>query len=196
MVLGGPLFTAIDSNYHSEESDLQTFIRGSQDRWVLAHMSIAFPDLERRPLKAATVQVNLRDEKGKPTPIAFSILPLTSSTPIEKTRKFSLMPNVQINGVVGISLGSIGQETTEHGSRAYIIGGPELVPNPKWEFRPTAAQELVGSSRLSMILKAPADLRGLLSVDLRAMIRKNWSLKKRVLLPAGDPGEAHVEAPF
>ena len=40
------------------------------------------------------------------------------------------------------------------------------------------------------------DLGGLLSVDLRAMVRKNWSLKKKVLLPVGDPGDAHVEAPF
>lgn len=197
LAFGGPELVQISSDYHPDDADLQAFIRGSQERWVLAHLAVTFPPREGPSLESATVQVNLGDDGDPPGTIAFSILPVVAGTPYEETDTFTVSPNVTIGSAVGISLGSIGKQRVQHGEEAFLFGGPELSPRPAWHFKPTSTQELVGSTRLSMILRVPNGRIGKIGIDLSADVFKGPRFRRRQvpLLPQGT-SDSHFEASF
>jgi hypothetical protein len=197
LAFGGPELVQITSDYHPDDADLQAFIRGAQQRWVLAHLALTFPPREGPPLKSATVQVNLDDDGDPPATIAFSILPVVEATPYEETETFTVSPNVTIGSAVGISLGSIGRQRVIHREAAFLLGGPELSPRPAWHFTPTLAQELVGSTRLSMILRVPNGRSAKISIDLSAEVLDGPRFRRRqVPLQPEGTAEGHFEATF
>jgi len=197
LAFGGPELVQISTDYHPENADLQAFIRGSQERWFLAHLAVAFPPREGPPLESATVQVNLADDGDPPATIAFSILPVVAGTPYEDTDTFTVSPNMTIGNVAGISLGSFGKQRVQHGEEAFVLGGPELSSRPAWHFRPTSTQELVGSTRLSMILRVPNGRIGKIGIDLSADVFKGPRFRRRqVPLLRQGPSDGRYEASF
>lgn len=194
--LGGPVFVPISADYHADDADLQAFIRGSQERWVLAHLAVTFPPRDGPPLESATVQVNLGDSGQPAATIAFSILPLASGTPYERTGSFTLSPNVTIGAAAGISLGSAGTQIVQHGQDSFVIGDGELSAHPAWHFQPTPTQPLAGSNRLSMIVQVPAGRTGTISVDLSAQVRTGTFRRRQVPLAPDAAADGHVEATF
>jgi hypothetical protein len=198
LTFGGPRVTAISNSYHPEDADLQAFIAGSHDRWTLAHLAVTFPSADDPPLVSAKVQVHLADDGDPPATIAFSLLPLSSGTPFEETRSYTVSPSVTAGGI-SISLGSVGTQKEVHGTDVFISGGGELTAAPSWAFTPTATQPLVGSSRLVMILQTPPGRIGRISVDVEAEIseRPDWKLRRqRIPLVSDDPADAHAEIAF
>jgi hypothetical protein len=183
VLFGGPAVTAISSEYHPEDGDLHAFITGSHDRWALVHMAITFPPTEGSPVERAKVQVNLSDDGDPSNTIAFSLLPLSSGMPYEETNSYTVSPNVTAGGT-GISLGSVGKSVIHKGTDTFLVGGPELSAAPAWSFRHTKAQELVGSSRLSMTVRAPRGRSAKISVHLEAEIAASrWTFWKIGRLP-------------
>jgi hypothetical protein len=191
---GGPELVQITSDYHPEDAELQAFLRTTKERWFLAHMALTFPVRKGPPLDSATVQVHLYDDGDPSQTIAFSILPLSAGKPYEKTRGFTIGPNVN-GGVVGISLGSVSGAVTTHGTD-YLIGGPELSADPAWQFQPTPAQKLVGSTRLSMILRVPNGRTGKMSIDLSATILNGVFQRHQVPLRSRKSSDSFFERSF
>lgn len=169
---GGPLVVPIDKTYHPEDPDLQAFLKAQAPRFrfALAQMSVKFP-FGDPPLATASVGVDLTDNAATGQTFAYSILPTNLTSPKEETRGFTLQPNLTVLGTGG-TVGGPNWSTTDHGTRAYLIGGPELSPHPSWMYQRTPAQEIEGSTRLIMVIQVPADRIGSLTVSLQASLHK------------------------
>ena len=192
---GGPLVTPIDSSYPGD-ADLRTFVRGfeSKLRFFLVHMSVNFPPSYPPPLTRASVQVTLADDVGGDEAIAYSLFPTRLGTAYEVSKGFALSPTLTV-GPVGGGLGSVTRGTMEHGTRDFVVGGPELSPHPAWIFQPTSAQALVGSTRLVMIIQLPVARKGTLAVSLSAEVEQGRFRKRRIPLPGAsdvDPQVIHL----
>ncbi len=191
---GGPLVTTIDERYHPEDADLQAFIRGQADRvrFLIAHMSINFPRSFPPPLAEASVEVVLEDDTNSGQTVAYSLFPTRAGTSYDLSRGYTISPTLTV-GPVTASLGSQNTGVVDHGTRDFVLGGPELSAHPTWSFQPTPVQELVGPTRLIMIIQTPKASKGSLSVNLAAQIDQGWWRKQRIPLPgAGDANPEQV----
>jgi hypothetical protein len=190
---GGPLVTAISSEYHPDDADLHAFMTGSDDRWALVHMGITFRPSEGSRFKGARVQVNPSDDGDPSKTIAFSVLPLGSGMPYEESDSFTVSPSVKAGGLE-LALGSGGKSVVRKGIDTFLIGGAEGSAAPAWTFTPTKAQQLVGSSRLAMTVRVPRGRSAKLSVHLEAEIaERRWTfLKTRTPLRLLDPAEVTI----
>lgn len=182
---GGPIVTPIDGSYRPGDEDLQAFIRGEagRRRFVLAHMSINFPPSYPPPLTRAGVHVSLDDDGHTGETIAYSIFPMHAGTAYDVTQGFSISPTLAV-GPVSAALGSAGRSTTDHGTRDFVVGGPELSARPVWAFQRTPTQDLFGSTRLVMVIQVPAGRTGSLAVDLTAEVAQGRFRKRQIPLPA------------
>lgn len=180
----GPLVTPIDERYRPDDADLQAFIRGRANRlrFLVAHMSVNFPVSYPPPLSRAAVQVALDDDGNTGETIAYSLFPTHAGTSYDVTRGFSISPTLTVGPVAG-GPGSFGSSNVEHGTRDFVVGGPELSAQPSWTFQPTPAQELVGSTRLVMVIQIPKGRSGTISVDLAAVVEQGRFRKHRIALP-------------
>lgn len=194
---GGPLFARITTDYHPDDADLQAFLHGSQERWVLAHLALGFPSSDGPPLATASVQVNLGDDGEPAETIAFSILPVAAGTPYEESEKFTINPHATVGHTVGISLGSFGRETVRRGQEVFLTGDGELTSRPAWHFKSTPTHKLAGSMRLSMILRVPNGRVGRISIDLSATVLDGAPFRRRQvpLSPQGS-SDGHYEESF
>lgn len=190
---GGPSVTPIDSRYRPDDVDLQAFIRGNADRlrFVIAHMSVNFPPSQPPPLSRATVTVTLEDDVHSGETIAYSIFPTHAGTGYDVTRGFSISPTLTVGPVTAVP-GSVSDSRVDHGTQDFVVGGPELSANPSWNFKPTPAQELVGSTRLIMIIQIPKERVGTLSVDLAAEVEHGRFRKRRIPLPTASGANPHA----
>jgi hypothetical protein len=182
---GGPIVTPIGKDYRPNDDDLQAFIRGQADRWrfVLAHMSINFPPSYPPPLTRAGVQVSLDDDANTGQTVAYSLFPTHAGTSYDVTQGFSISPTLTV-GPVTAAPGSVGKSTTDHGTRDFVVGGPELSAHPVWNFQRTSAQELLGSSRLILVIQVPVGRTGVLTVDVTAGVEQGRWRKRQIPLPA------------
>lgn len=191
---GGPQVAPVDSTYRPEDADLQAFVRAHAGRlrFVLAVMSVNFP-FGDPPLATASVEVDLSDDTATGQTLAYTVFPANLGSAKEVTRGFEVKPNLTVAGVGG-TLGGPNWSTVDHGSQAYLIGGPELSPHPAWMFRRTPAQAIEGSTRLVMVVQIPLGRVGSLSVSLQASIEKRFRFAKRQIpLPgAGDANPAVI----
>jgi hypothetical protein len=181
---GGPLVTPVDKDYRPSDDDLQAFIRGQADSWrfVLAHMSINFPPSYPPPLTRASVQVSLADDAKTGHTVAYSLFPTHAGTSYDVTQGFSISPTLTV-GPVTAAPGSIGKSTADHGTRDFVVGGPELSAHPAWNFQRTPVQELLGSTRLIMVIQVPVERTGVLTVDLTAEVEQGRFRKRQIPLP-------------
>lgn len=190
---GGPSVVPIDESYGGgKDEDLKAFVRGLEARWhfFLVHMSVNFPPGLDPPLCRASVQVALSDDQGGDT-IAYSIFPTRLGTPYDVSKGYTLSPNLTI-GPVGGGLGSLSGGTTDHGTRDYVLGGPELASHPTWIFQQTPVHELAGSTRLVMVVQKPVGRNASLEVDLGADVEEGrlWRFfKRRIALPGAEDVE-------
>jgi hypothetical protein len=192
---GGPLVVPVDSAYRPEDSDLQAFLKAQAKsfRFALAEMSVNFP-FGDPPLATASVEVDLADDAATGQTFAYSILPTNLTSPKDATRGFTLQPNVTVLGTGG-SMGGPSWSTTDHGTRAYMIGGPELSPHPAWMFQRSSAQDIEGSIRLVMVIQVPAGRTGSLTVSLQASLHKRLRFfKRQIPLPGADAANPAVVA--
>jgi hypothetical protein len=184
----------VDSTYRPQDPDLQAFLRAQAPRFrfVLAQMSVKFP-FGGPPLATASVEVDLADDGATGQTFAYSILPTNLTSPKEETRGFTLEPNLTVLGTGG-SVGGPNWSTTDHGTRAYMIGGPELSPHPAWMFQRTPAQDIEGSTRLIMIIQVPVDRIGSLTISLQASLDKTRLrfFKRQIPLPGSGPANPCV----
>ena len=159
---GGPLVTAITHKYHKEDADLQAFLvaRADSYRFVLAHMSVNFRPNDP-PLSRASVEVNLTDDTNSGLTLAYSIFPTHLGSPYEVSRGYEFGPELTI-GPVTARAGTVSTTTVDHGTRDFVVGGPELSAHPAWIFQPTTVQKLVGSTRLVMVIQIPVGRTGAL----------------------------------
>ena len=181
---GGPLVTPIDERYHPDDADLQAFIRGNADRlrFLIAHMSVNFPASYPPPLSRAAVRVALDDDGNTGETIAYSLFPTHAGTSYDITRGFSISPTLTV-GPVTAAPGSVSSSNVDHGTRDFVVGGPELSAHPSWTFQLTPAQELAGATRLVMVIQIPKGRSGTLSVDLTAEVEQGRFRKNRIPLP-------------
>jgi hypothetical protein len=168
--LGGPQFVSIDERYHPDDADLQAFLRDTRHRWVLAHLSLTFPFADGPEISTAELQAHLSDDGPQPETIAFSLLPTRAESNHQQTREFTLAPKVDVAGIGGIELGSIGTTSVQASGDAFLSGGPELSPTPRWQFKRTATQRIEGTTRLSMIIQIPRQRVGAMTIDLAATV--------------------------
>jgi hypothetical protein len=183
---GGPRLTPIDEQYKPDDADLQAFIRGQKDlRFVLAHMSINFPFSRGPALVSAAVAVSLDDSAQSGDTIAWSLFPTHAGNSREVNQGWSLSPSATV-GPVTAALGSISRTTTDHVTVDFVTGGPELSAHPSWQFRPTANEELTGSTRLIMVIQLPKESVGSLRVSLGANVEEGRFFKKNIPLPGAD----------
>jgi hypothetical protein len=168
---GGPLIVPVDS---------------ASFRFALAQMSVKFP-FGDPPLATASIDVDLADDAATGQTFAYSILPTNLTSPKEETHGFMLQPNVTVVGTGG-SIGGPSWSTTDHGTRTYMIGGPELSPHPAWMFQRTPAQDIEGSTRLIMVIQVPTGHTGSLTVSLTASLHKTRLrfFKRQIPLPGAD----------
>jgi hypothetical protein len=185
---GGPLIVPVDSAYSPANSELQAFLKAQAGsfRFALAQMSVKFP-FGDPPLATASIDVDLADDAATGQTFAYSILPTNLTSPKEETHGFMLQPNVTVVGTGG-SIGGPSWSTTDHGTRTYMIGGPELSPHPAWMFQRTPAQDIEGSTRLIMVIQVPAGRTGSLTVSLTASLHKTRLrfFKRQIPLPGAD----------
>ena len=191
---GGPLVVPVDSTYRPEDPDLQAFLKAQAPRFrfALAQMSVKFP-FGDPPLATASVEVDLVDDNETGQTSAYSILPTNLTSPKEETRGFTLQPNLTVAGTGG-TVGGPSWSTTYHGTRAYMIGGPELSPHPAWMFQRSPAQDIEGSTRLIMVIQVPAGRTGSLTVSLQASLYKTRLrfFKRRIPLPGASAANPAV----
>ena len=106
-----------------------------------------------------------------------------------------MQPNLTVAGTGG-TIGGPTWSTTDHGTQAYMIGGPELSPHPAWMFQRTPAQKIEGSTRLVMVIQVPTGRTGSLTVSLQASLEKKRKLlrflKRKIPLPGGDAANPAV----
>ena len=176
---GGPVTAPIDETYHPEDAELQAYLRAKAGalRFVLALMSVNFP-YGIPALSSASVEVDLGDDAASGQTLACSVFPASLGSAKDVTSGFTLTPNLTIAGTGG-SIGGPSWTTTDHGSEAYLIGGPALSPRPAWRFRRTGAQEIEGPTRLVMVIQVPAGRTGSLAVSLLASVEKRFLFSKR-----------------
>ena len=190
---GGPLVTPIDKEYRPEDADLQAFIRGQAGklRFVLAHMSINFPPTQPPPLSTAEVHVTLDDDNQTGQTVAYSMFPTQAGSSYELTRGYSVAPNLTVGPASAIA-GSVTHNTVDHGTRDYILGGPDASATPAWTIKRTPMQELAGSTRLILVIQIPVGRTGSLSIDLSATIEEGRWRKRRIPLPGAPEANPRV----
>jgi hypothetical protein len=181
---GGPLVTPIDETYRADDADLQAFVKGLANRWrfVLAHMSVNFPPSQPPALSQASVQVSLEDNGNTGETLAYSLFPIHAGTNYDITRGFSISPTLTV-GPVSAGLGSADRSIHDSGTRDFVMAGPELSAHPAWIFQPTPVQELVGSTRLVMVIQVPVSRTGTLRVDLHAQVNMRRFRIHQIPLP-------------
>jgi hypothetical protein len=188
---GGPLVIPIESTYGADHPELQAFLKAQAGsfRFAIAEMSVNFP-FGDPPLSSASVEIDLADNVATGQTLAYSILPTNLTYPKEATKGFTLQPNLTIIGTGG-SIGAASWSTTEHGTQAYMIGGPELSPHPAWMFQRTSAQRIEGSTRLVMVIQVPTGSTGSLTVSLQASLEKRHLrfFKRLIPLPGADAAD-------
>ena len=86
-------------------------------------------------------------------------------------------------GPVAAGLGSADVSTHDQGTRDFVVGGPELSAHPAWIFQPTPVQELVGSTRLVMVIQVLVGRTGTLGVSLQAQVEQRRFRKHQITLP-------------
>ena len=191
---GGPLVIPVDGTYCPGDPDLLAFLKAQAPRFrfVLAQMSVKFP-FGDPPLATASVEVDLADDAATGQTFAYSILPTNLTSPKEETRSFALQPNLTVAGTGG-TVGGLSWSTTDHGTRAYMIGGPELSPHPAWMFQRTPAQNIEGSTRLIMIIQVPVGRIGSLTVSLQASLHQTRFrfFKRQIPLTGADAANPTV----
>ena len=150
---GGPEVAALDGTYHPEDADLQAFVkaRAASFRFVLVVMSVNFR-FGRPRLSTASVEVDLGDDTGTGRTLAYSISPAMACYAKDVSRGFTVQPNLTIAGTGG-SIGGPSWTTVHHGTEPYLIGGPELSARPAWRYQRTRGQEIVGPTRLTMVIQ-------------------------------------------
>jgi hypothetical protein len=176
---GGPVIAPVDSTYHPEDAELQAFVKAKAGslRFVLAIMSVHFP-FGDPPLATANVEVDLKDDTATGQTLAYSVFPANVGFAKDVSRGFALQPNLTIAGTGG-TIGGPSWTTADHGTEAFLIGGPEFSPRPAWKFRRTHAQDIVGPTRLVMVIQVPIGRTGSLSVSLLASIEERFLFSKR-----------------
>lgn len=189
---GGPIVTPIDEKYKPDDSDLQAFVQGMKGKWrfALAHMSINFPPSRQSPLTQAAVQVTLGDATGTEEVAAYSLHPTRAGDSYEANRGYTISPSLTV-GPVTASAGTLTHNSTDHGTRDYVIGGPELSPHPSWIFQATPAQPMYGSTRLIMVVQIPVGATASVAVALSAEVEEGRFRKQQIPLPgapADQPG--------
>ena len=180
--------------------DLQAFVTGEvgKCRYVLAHLALSFLSREDDPrLRAASVHTSLKDTATPSDVLAWSVLPLRASSPYEEKAGFSLGPSLKFHGAE-ISLGSIDKEVTRHPQEIFLEATGEMTAEVAWTFTQTRTHDLTGSCRLAMVIRAPAEREGSMSVVLQASVeQRGFSrlYRSRVALPPA-PGEPGRDFPF
>ena len=190
---GGPVVVPIDGTYHPENAELQAYLKAKAGslRFALTLMSVTFP-FGVPPLVTASVEVSLRDDTETGQTLAYSVFPVNKTSARDVSHGFTLQPDLTIFGTGG-SIGGVTNSTVEHGTSAYLIGGPELSPCPAWRFRRTDAQDIEGTTGLVMVVQVPAGRTGSLSVSLLASIEERFRFAKRsVPLDCADPASPAV----
>jgi hypothetical protein len=187
---GGPMVIPIDGTYHSEDAELQAFVKAqaANFRFALALMSVNFP-FGDPPLSTVSVEVNLGDDAGTGQTLAFSVSPANACYAKDVSRGFTVQPDLTVAGTGG-SIGGPSWTTDHHGAEFYLIGGPELSPRPAWQYRRTPGQDIVGSTRLIMVIQVPAGRIGSLSVSLLASIEERFLFSKRQVPLPGAAGDS------
>ena len=179
---GGPLVTTIDERYHPEDADLQAFIRGQADRvrFLIAHMSSHFPRSFPPPLAEASVEVVLEDDTNSGQTVAYSLFPTRAGTSYDLSRLY-VLATLTVGPVTAPAWVRRTPESWTTALETSCWAGPSCRPTRHGSFQPTPVQELVGPTRLIMIIQTPKASKGSLSVTWP------FSDRSRLVAEAADP---------
>ncbi len=176
VAVGGPHGFKITAERVAADPALTKFIDGSADRYdyYFVHMAVSFSVLQSPRIRTAGVQLTLTSVPGTPEPFALSIDPLSEDYTVKVEGKTRIVPSVKVLDQVELSLGdyekAVSYDRTERVVRGVGLDGPQ----PGWEFTSTAAQELEGSYRLTMVVQAgygtTLTVHGLVTATVRGNI--------------------------
>jgi hypothetical protein len=198
---GGPVAVPLDVDDVHDDPDLVTFIakQSGTARYTLLHCGLSFHRSQGEPeLATAAVQLSFHvDGVGDgERPIAWSLAPMAAGTAVETTSSFSLGPDAKILGA-SIKLGTVGRESTRHREDVFLQATGLLTSEPGWEFTRTPANELSGSHRLVMVIRAAATSRARAVVTLSASVRAGaWPRRFRRSAPLDGGTEADLAVVF
>lgn len=154
---------------------VQAVARDAEDQhYYLIWLSCTFR-ASSAPVMTARLSVALRQEPawGVPEPVVWSMDPLRASTPVthRRTRRFG--PNVKIPEIVGVDA------ATEHvweftSELCHIVAEGEGESQVEWTFTSTAATDLMGVHRLSLIARTSAQIACRAELALSATRREKW----------------------
>ena len=169
----------LKQNSVQDDHELQQFIeqQSSEFQFYLVLLACSFSPSDDEPFVRAWIEVQLsRADKTDGThPIAWSMKPKRTTTPIDFSNK------LEVGGSLKFPLADVSTKGEENKtwSREYIFIDAlnELHDHPIWQFSKTPLQELRGSHRLAMIVRSPIESGTTASVGLSATVqRKRFGL--------------------
>ena len=179
--LGAPLVTRLSADVldHAAAEFLRT--EEPQAAYYLLNLIINCYPTYDAPLVAADVGVLLTHDGPAdiPAPVAWSMTPNELITPVTGSTTVDLTANL---GFVKAGV----THTIENAQERFLLGLGEGQSNPEWQFRATSSQhEIVGIHRLSVIVRAPSDVRCQAGIIVAATVRKRRAglIRYRAQLP-------------
>jgi hypothetical protein len=185
LTIGGPLTIPLDEGTADpNDHELRAFMTqeaGTYAYWQVL-LSCTFRRDDDEPFASASVNLTLAREDGKPepAPVAWSMRPLSL---------LQLRP-IPWSVKLGTSVHFLTAEAEWHPgdkTEPAVLALGELEPTPGWDFSKTAASPLLGSQRLTLIVRAPVGVAtaGELSVDAGIIRRRSGVVPHASLFPTG-----------
>jgi hypothetical protein len=151
------------------DTETAAFIRGDDSSaYYLVRLVLSFYPSDKAPIIAADIGLLLSHEGPATTeaPTAWSMTPSEVRTTLPEST------SVKITANLGFPKGEIRSPVTSV-EEPFLLALGEGQSNPEWRFRATSAhEEIVGTHRLSVIVRAPGDFRCRGAVVIAATVLK------------------------
>jgi hypothetical protein len=174
--LGRPFCRPADLD--SVDADARPFLTGRpESAFSLVGFPVSFSHDEDNPLVSAWVDVTLRRQAppDAPGPVAWSMLPLSESDPVNIAKKATVDASLKFtSGLLPVDIGpSAGHETDQsYTQRAVSVEAlGEGTSAARWEFFATEVSPIRGTHRLMLIVETASGSSGQAEISIGATIR-------------------------
>ncbi|MEV6304140.1 hypothetical protein AB0M02_32375 [Actinoplanes sp. NPDC051861] len=186
VTLGVPLVQEVTEETVKADDALVEFVRAGDPRWRfhLVHLGCSFRPADGVRIARAEVGVRLKaPDATADQPIVWSLTPQRAERPVEVTRGVTLGAKLAF---VEATVESNSQGT---GAEVFIESFGLLESACSWEFRRSDREEIRGTQRLALVVRAPRaeNTVGQLTVKATITYRRWRMFPFRAVLPDGQP---------
>ena len=167
VALGRPWFRQITAADISDDAELAAFLaaQAATTRFFLLSIAANFYDGDD-PFESARVAVLLEGGAPEHPPVARSLSPERSSTPVQHTTR------VSVSARLSLVSASADHETQRSSETLFVTAAGEGCPDPEWVYRASRQHALAGINRMSLIAEVMAGTSLTARIALSAVVRR------------------------